>query len=129
MVSHPHHTLLAPTLPAASQHTVTHPLLCTLCAVLVGGYVALLVCLLYRTRYKRSFTAPRAVHGRRLEVGVGESRRVEVDASGKGKAAAVPEDDPMDVDDEEEQSGEAEAVDLQHLLSRVNKLKLHEADG
>ena len=97
---------------------------------LVGAYVSLLLCLLYRHRFKSSFRPARPTQGRLVDIGMGDRRRVETNGKGEGDGLHedVQGDDPMDVD-EEQLSGEVDAVDLQHLLSRVNKLRLHEGDG
>ena len=101
---------------------------------LVGAYVAVLVCLLYRRRFTRTFSSTRRGHGGEPrgqcldDADLVKTFEVTVDNDATTPAEPVRDNgEPMDVD--EEPSRESETQDLQHLLFRVKRWRLQEGDG
>ena len=103
---------------------------------LIGAYISILLCLLYRGRFKASFrraSVRRRVRETRGRMGKGEVRG----GSGGGERMEDVEEEQEEGDEEDtdgsamevdEGEGSVEELQLQSLLSRVKRWKLQEGE-
>jgi hypothetical protein len=96
---------------------------------LIGAYISLLLCILYRTRFKASFKRPRTVRGV-TQLGQKLGREEVKGGSGSGEMMEdVGGDGEEDGSAMEVDEGEGvEELQLQSLLTRVRKWKLQEGE-